>query len=202
MSRLLTVILGLSLSLPIAARATTGGPNSFQVLGVDSKASKLLLKESVGGESGDYRLWTFDLKVPAAAPTITPFTTAPAGLEQASRLATNDVKLAGQIAAQSLAAFEDALLHKFDLKVELNWNGARATVDVVAYRTATVRMVDALLLPGNRCAVAVITSMGKPEEGGYELHKPVLLCADKAINPGARLEGPAKTLPKSPRRFP
>lgn len=195
----LALALALCLCLPAVAQATTGGPNGFQVLGVDAAGSKLLLKESVGGESGDFRLWTFDLKAPAAAPTVGPFTTVPAGLQPATRLATNEVRLVGQIANQSLAAYEDMLLHRFDLKVEVTWNSARVAVDLVAYRNPTVRVIDALLLPGNRCAVAVVSSLGKPEEGGYELQKPVLLCADKPrVTP--RLEGPTKQPARNLRR--
>ncbi|HEY3451617.1 MAG TPA: hypothetical protein VGK67_34985 [Myxococcales bacterium] len=190
-------------ALPAPASATVGGPNSFEVWGVDPKASKLLLRESVGGESGEFRLWSFDLKAPKAAPVLTPLEAngkAPAGLEKPTSLATNEVKLAGSIAAQSLAPVQDSLIQRFDLKVELSWSTARATAGLVAYRTATVQMVGTFLLPGGRCALALISSMGKPEEGGYALQVPVLLCADKPVLAPSR-EGPAAP-PRRPTRVP
>ncbi len=198
--RLLVALMLVTLCVPALAQATTGGPNSFQVLGVDSKAGKLFLKESVGGESGEFRLWTLDLKAPAAAPVIAPFkaATAPAGLEQATQIALNELGLSGQIVGQSLFAHETTLLQKFDLKVELTWNGAKATVDLVGYRHPTVNVVGAMLLPGNRCALGLVSSMGKPEEGGYELQKPVLVCSDKVVtNP--KLDG-VRQAPKPIRR--
>lgn len=198
--RLLVALMLVTLCVPSLARATTGGPNSFQVLGVDSKAGKLFLKESVGGESGDFRLWTLDLKAPAAAPVIAAFKPAsvPAGLEQPTQLALNELALSGQIVAQSLVAQETTLLHKFDLKVELAWNGAKVSVDLVGYRHPTVNVVGAMALPGNRCALGLVSSMGKPEEGGYELQKPVLVCSDKAL-PNTKLDA-VRQAPKPIRR--
>ncbi|MGC4122926.1 MAG: hypothetical protein QM765_51830 [Myxococcales bacterium] len=203
MHRLLPLGLALfALLLPGLSGATVGGPNSFEILGVDAKASKLLLKESVGGESGEYRLWTFDLKAPGAAPVISALDAtwkAPAALEKLTRLALNDVKLAGTIVSQSLSPMPDSLLHRFDLKVELSWSTARATVQLVAYRTATVQLVDTFALPGGRCALALVSTMGKPEEGGYALQVPALMCADKASLPSR--ETPAVP-PRVPTRKP
>lgn len=196
----------LAATLPSAASATVGGPNGFEVWGVDAKAQKLLLKESIGGESGEFRLWTFDLKAPGAAPVIAPLADGakpPAGLEKTSRLALNEATLAGTIASQSLAPTVDSLIHRFDLKVEVTWATARASVALVAYRTATVQLVDVHGLPGGRCALVLVSTMGKPEEGGYALQVPVLVCADKPVGPAPHREAPTGPIaPKRPTRTP
>ena len=170
---------------------------------MDPKASKLLLQEYVGGECGDYRLWAFDLKAPKAAPVITSLEgegKVPAGLETPARLALNEVQLAGSITGQSLTSVQESLIHRFDLKVELTWSTARVAVAFVAYRTPTVTLVDAYLLPGGRCALALVSATGKPAEGGYALNVPVLLCAGKPgpVPVRARPDAPAKR----PTQFP
>jgi hypothetical protein len=110
----------------------------------------------------------------------------PAGLKPLTQLPLNEVTLSGEIVRQSLFPREDVLLHQFDLRVTVAWRSARSTVDLVAFKTAQVRLVDTFAVPKSNCVLAILSALGKPEETGYELQKPVLLCAKKieAVSPG------------------
>jgi hypothetical protein len=172
------VVLALVLGLCFPAGATTGGPNSFTVLGFDRKAKILYLREEVGGESGEYRLWALDYGK-RSAPKITPLEeneAGPAGLEAASAIPYpfTGLSLSGEIRKEGLEAREEFLLHRYDLRVKLSWKGASTTARLVAYQRPDVRLVDAFLVDG--CALAIVGVLGKPEETGYELQTPLLLC--------------------------
>lgn len=164
-----------------SAFATTGGPNGFEPLGVDA-AGKIHLRESVGGETNEFKLWVFDPAAPTK-PTVTPLAPnapAPAGLTPLAQLPFNELTLAGgEIVRQSLHPREDVLLHKFDLRATLVWRTVRTTVDLIAFKTAEVRLVGGYAAPKGSCAVALVSTLGQPYEGGYELQKPVMLCAAK-----------------------
>lgn len=165
------------------AFATVGGPNSFEPLGVD-EAGRIHLRESVGGESGEFRLWILDPARPAQ-PTITPLKPGapkPPGLKPLAPVPFAELSLTGgEIVRQSLhPRGGDALLHRFDLRVTVRWKSASATVELVAYRNAQVMLAEGYAAPGGSCAVALVTTLGKPEETGYDLQQPVMVCAGKS----------------------
>lgn len=175
------IVILLILSRP--ALATVGGPNSFTVLGFDQKTRLLYLKEEVGGESGEYQIWVLDY-TKRSDPKITRFSYGdqdngmdliPKGLEAAPVLPFLEAKISGEIIKQGLEAIEERLIARYDLKVSISWKGAKASTPLVAYYTPAARLVESYLID-DRCALAIVASLGRPYETGYEEQKPVLVC--------------------------
>jgi hypothetical protein len=165
------------------AAATTGGPNAFEVLGFEKATKRLYLKEDVGGESGAYRIWVFDYGK-RTAPKITAYEygdadtgmdSIPKSLEAAPRLPASDLTFGGEIVKQGLTAIDEFLIPSYELKISAAWRGSTGSARIVAYRTPEARVVESYAVD-ERCALVIVSALGRPYETGYQEQTPILIC--------------------------
>jgi hypothetical protein len=194
-SRVLGGLSLLSLLMTAEAKATLGGPDTAEVLGVVTGQGRVYFQIVGHNESGaPPEIWSFDLRGRTAWLPIREEWSVEAGTsggfqrDYRRRLATLRARLTPlrplrsdaisfhyvSVRSDTMVSIHDTLA-RFLLSGRLTWEGTSAPVMIRCYNTARADLIRGFEVPGEHRAIAIVSFIGIPWEGGYVLQVPVLL---------------------------
>lgn len=163
---------------PALAESETA--NTFDMLGWDP-ANKLLYLRDCQTDKGPYDLWSIDFK-DAAKPNIgvRPLekkTDVPQGLQVVKSVQLEDIGLSGSIRKEQLERVGNTLVKRYDLRIVLEWKGARTVSDFISYRSPEMQLMEVFQLPEGPCALAIVS--WSAHLTGVQKQRALVMCPDE-----------------------
>jgi len=176
----------LIVALPAAAEAETA--NIFDMLGWDPVAKQVFLRDCQT-EKGPWDLWAIDFKDPKrpniAIKPLEKKNEVPEGLKVVKSVQLDEVGLQGQIKKEQLERSGNQLIKRYDMRVIIEWKGARTVSDFYSYRSPEMQLMEMFEVPDSACGVAIISWSAHLK--GVEKQRALVVCPDE--------RGIAKPLP-------
>ena len=153
--------------------------NSFDMLGWDSKAQRVYLRDC-HNENGPWDLWTVDFSVPQKPYIeVSPLKQkedVPKGLTLVKSIELSEVDMKGSIVAQKLDRASNSLVQRYDLRLVLQWKGTRTVSDFITYRTPEMQLIEVFQMESTSCALAVVS--WNALLSGIRKQRALLMCPD------------------------
>ena len=165
-----------------AALAESDTANTFDMLGWDPVSKQLFLRDCQT-EKGPWELWTIDFKEPAkpniGIRPIEKKNQVPDKLTVVKSVQLDEVDLSGLIRKESLERFENTLIKRYDMRVVVEWKGARAVSDFISYRDPEMKLMEVFALPETPCALAIVSWFAHLT--GVQKQRALVMCPDERV---------------------
>lgn len=146
------------IAVPAAAESDTA--NIFDMLGWDPVAKQLFMRDCQT-EKGPWDLWTVDFKDPKrpniAIRPLEKKKDTPEGLKVVKSIQLDEVTLSGSIRKEQLERSVNSLIKRYDMRVIIEWKGARTVSDFISYRSPEMQLMEMFEVPETACAMAIIS---------------------------------------------
>jgi hypothetical protein len=174
--RALLAIVCLS-ALPAFAESDTA--NTFDMLGWDAASKQLFLRDCQT-DKGPWDLWTVDFKEPSRPHiSIKPLDTkdeVPKGLQVVKSVQLDEVELSGLIRKEQLERSGNTLVKRYDLRIILEWKGARTVSDFISYRSPDMQLLEVFQIQETPCALALVS--WSAHLTGVQKQRALVMCPD------------------------
>ena len=192
--RALLAAVVLLIAVPAAAESDTA--NIFDMLGWDTNSKQLYLRDCQT-EKGPWDLWTVDFKDPKrpniAIRPLEKKKDTPEGLKVVKSIQLDEVQLSGSIRKEQLERSVNSLIKRYDMRVIIEWNGARTVSDFISYRSPEMQLMEMFEVPETSCAMAIIS--WSAHLTGVQKQRALVVCPDER-GIGKPLEGKGEKPPK------
>jgi len=178
----------LLVSATVSAESETA--NTFDMLGWDPVAKQLFLRDC-HTEKGPWDLWTIDFKEPSrphiAIKPLDKKTDVPEGLKVVKSVQLDEVELSGLIRKEHLERDDNKLVKRYDMRVIVEWKGARTVSDFVSYRNPEMQLMEVFQVPEGPCSLAIVS--WNAHHAGVQKQRALVMCPDDRTisgNPGKK----------------
>lgn len=178
------LLTGACLLVAATASAETETANTFDMLGWDPVAKQIFLRDC-HTDKGPWDLWTIDFKEPGKPHiSIKPLDKkgdVPERLKVVKSVQLDEVSLSGLIRKEQLERWENTLIKRYDLRVIVEWKGARTVSDFISYRNAEMSLVEVFELPETPCSLAIVS--WHAHLTAVQKQRALVMCPDDRVKP-------------------
>jgi hypothetical protein len=179
-------VMAMVLLVSATAWAESETANLFDMLGWDPVAKQLFLRDC-HTDKGPWELWTIDFKEPSRPSiSIKPLekkTEVPDGLKVVKSVQLDEVSLSGSIRKEQLEREENKLVKRYDLRIILEWKGARTVSDFISYHSPEMQLMEVFQVPEGPCALAIVS--WNAHHAGVQKQRALVMCPDDRKISGA-----------------